>query len=47
MKIRFVSLLALVMAFVLIMASCGVGKSQFETRKGKRKIKHFNSLQYD
>lgn len=47
MKNRFMLYSATVMACLFLFSACGVNKSQYETRKGKRKTKYYNSIQFD
>ncbi|MDN4167024.1 hypothetical protein QWY31_16050 [Cytophagales bacterium LB-30] len=40
------SILALLLVVLIIFSSCGP-RPQYKTREGKKKMKHYNSIQYN
>ncbi|MGB3617676.1 MAG: hypothetical protein WBA12_06110 [Catalinimonas sp.] len=46
MKKNILIYVAGALASLTLLAACGVNKSQYETRKGKKKMQHYNSMQY-
>jgi ABC-type oligopeptide transport system substrate-binding subunit len=46
MRRRILSLLLLIASALVLLQACGP-KPQYKTREGKKKLKHYNSIQYE